>query len=97
MEPYFTISLQPPTTPSPNQTVEVTVSSNNGAKGTVDLSYSCPDPDDQPLYIDPTSNSVYVPANGSASTSVTVGLSTGQSVTLQAAGGGASDSCVVSN
>ena len=93
----YQISLQPPTTPGPNQTVEVTVTSVDGSKGTVDISYSCPDPEDQPLYIDPSSNSVYVPAHGSATTSVTVGLSTSQSVTLQAVGGGSSASCVVSN
>ena len=99
MEPYFTIDVVPPTSSGPNQIVEVTVTSNNGAKGTVGIGYTT-DPSDaptNPLYVDPTSDSVYVPKGGSATTSVTVGLSAGNSVTLTASISDSSASCVVSN
>jgi hypothetical protein len=81
---YFTIvaTLSPP--PPPNLTVDVEVNSQNGFKGTVDLSFWCDG--DAPTYIDPTSASVYVPKDGSASTTVSVGMAAGTSATFHADG-----------
>lgn len=74
MAGYFTVSGTVSGT-----TVYVTVTGHDGYKGTVDLSYSSPS-NPPPLFISPTSDSVYVPKNGSDTTSFVVGLVAGQTV-----------------
>ncbi len=72
MAGYFTIAGT-----VSGQTVLVAVTSHSGYKGTVDLSYTSPSTP-PPLYIAPTSDSVYVPQSGSASTIFEVGVIAGQ-------------------
>jgi hypothetical protein len=91
MAGYFTIAGT-----VSGQTVFVEVSSHDGYKGTVDLSYTSPS-SPPPLYISPTSDSVYVPQSGSVTTSFQVGLTAGQTVLVNIFGsdGSISDSTSV--
>ncbi len=66
-------------------TVFVNVIAHDLYKGTVDLSYSSPSTP-PPLYIAPTSDSVYVPMGGSAGTSLEVGVVAGQIVDVDIVG-----------
>lgn len=99
MSGYYTIDLSldakamQGAAPRANGPVTVTVTAFGGFKGTVDITYVV---DGDHLYLDPSSASVYVPQNGSATTSVTVGLAIGQSVVLHADAIGATASIVLS-
>lgn len=66
--------------------VIVTVSSNNGYKGTVGLTYSALTSNPPPEYIYPTSESVYVPKNGTANASFSVGVPAGATIVVEAVG-----------
>jgi len=92
MAGYFTV-----TGSVSGQTVSVSVSGHDGFKGTVDLSYTSPSTP-PPSYIAPSSDSVYVPQNGSDSTTFEVGVAVGQTVLIFIDGsdGAISDSTSVS-
>jgi hypothetical protein len=83
----FSITLSVADADAPRDTttidVDVTVSSFDNFHGNVYLNYwSTPDA----VFIDPTSDTVYVPKNGSVSTTVSVGLDPGDSVDFVAFG-----------
>ena len=80
MAGFFTVSAS-----VSGSTVFVTVNGHDLYKGTVDLAYSSPSTP-PPLYIAPTSDSVYVPMGGSVNASFEVGVVAGQSVDVDITG-----------
>lgn len=97
MAGYFVVTAEQDTGTT---SVTVTVTGYDGYKGSVALSYSS-DSNPPPIAISPTSDNVFVPQNGSASTATDVELVAGQTVTLDiyASDGTLTDSttCTVSS
>jgi len=86
----FTVSLSEDLAKQPSvradKGVIVTVSSINGYKGTVSLTYAAITSNPPPDYIYPTSGSVYVPKNGAANALFSVGVPAGATIVVEAVG-----------
>lgn len=87
MSSYFTIDL----TDLGGGSVQVKLSSVNAYKGTVSVSYSYEDSPSPIPEISPTSDSLYVPCNGSVTDTVSVGETTGWTFDAEATDGTLTD------